>query len=60
MIDQFLSHFNIAIRSYLDQHHNLPSIVAVALVESLRPAAPKITPAAPFLFSAFSKPSSLS
>src|SRR6185437_12220741 len=63
MIDQFLSRFDVAIRSYLDQHHNLPSIgacdrrqwlvvVALALLEPLHPAASKITPAALLLFSA--------
>jgi hypothetical protein len=63
MIDQFLSRFDVAIRSYLDQHHNLSSIaaydrrqwlvvVALALLEPLRPAASKIAPAALFLFSA--------
>src|SRR5271165_7031956 len=28
MIGQLLSAFDVAIRSYLDQHHNLPSIAA--------------------------------
>src|SRR6185437_6645595 len=54
---------DVAIRSHLDQHHNLPSIaacdrrqwlvvVALALLEPLHPAASKITPAALLLFSA--------
>jgi hypothetical protein len=28
MVGQFLSRFDVAIRSYLDQHHILPSIAA--------------------------------
>jgi hypothetical protein len=28
IVDQFLSCFDVVIRSYLDQHHNLPSVAA--------------------------------